>query len=588
MGTLDRLDDPESDDEFLGPKDPSTEGEVFEAIEAVKIQTIRILTNPAAPAVPAIDPRWDAFLKKDDVNVGTASFEPKTGAYSLLGSERIWNLPFSSAKNATMFPTSRAVVEEDTILMAVDKDALSKNAKAPVISLGSVIDAVELGGTKVTGLIRQVVGVVLSKEAVTLDPNAGNGIWLIPGDEFQVVTKLYFKLDKKISLDEAIAALAGEFGFKGLGGAGEGIEIHLRHTIYGTPIRDAPGTLDVSAASIVRLKIPLASFVFWVEHSAQGTQVSMTERQTPGDGDLFSRFFALGAGAPSDNSADPKRSWPTVFPKVHLWNAMVLPGSPSPKWQLRLIVPFSPDPSIKNTLLVGLMYDSASKTFTGTLLFKYSFPDVSEKLLPYFDPRYLPPADIAASIQEDFDLALFFGGIDSRPKGIPTTIVQGSISYSPGDKSDNSRFSLSCTLVRKSNQPAFKEEDGPAAIPAPFTWDQLSFSANRTGGNKPSMSLFTSFSLNPRPEDQGKYSPAVLWVNLDYTDGVWDFTAQAENLQFGVLTGYFQKDFRDPLTSVLGKFSIKRLTANYTFESGGAASSFLFSGDLLLGDLEMM
>ena len=85
-----------------------------------------------------------------------------------------------------------------------------------------------------------------------------------------------------------------------------------------------------------------------------------------------------------------------------------------------------------------------------------------------------------------------------------------------------------------------------------------------------------------------KYIPATLGVRVSYgTDG-WEMACHVEDLQFGILAGYFPDDFRQPMLAVLGKLAINYLDIDYTFNENRAASSFLMSGDIVVGGIELV
>jgi hypothetical protein len=135
--------------------------------------------------------------------------------------------------------------------------------------------------------------------------------------------------------------------------------------------------------------------------------------------------------------------------------------------------------------------------------------------------------------------------------------------------------------------------------PAPFTWHAVTLSAVYQSGSGPgsgiSFEVSTSFSLNPREADLDKYSSASLSVDLNYIQGgSWSLSGSVENFHFGVLGGYFHKDLSDAFLDVLGKISIKSFTIDYTFvktgtgtsQSSSKASSFVCTGDIVIGGLE--
>jgi hypothetical protein len=161
------------------------------------------------------------------------------------------------------------------------------------------------------------------------------------------------------------------------------------------------------------------------------------------------------------------------------------------------------------------------------------------------------------------------------------------ISYSNSNTTGSVLF-FALTLIRS-------EDNSTDHVPAPFTWDELGLTASKrsppSGAKADSVfscGVSATFTLNPRPDDVLKYDSAAMGIQVLYTAGSWRVSAYIEDLQCGLLFGFFDADeaVRNAVAEIVGNLTIKELDVLYTYNAK-LASSFLLSGTITLGKLEM-
>ena len=169
--------------------------------------------------------------------------------------------------------------------------------------------------------------------------------------------------------------------------------------------------------------------------------------------------------------------------------------------------------------------------------------------------------------------SLFNSGISSMPNGLPTTITQASITYD--HDGPNPTISLVATLTRDSTV--------TNSVPA-FEIDKVTLNATKST-NATTFELLTDIKINP--DADSTLSPATLSATISYKESQWLFKGHLESFQLGILFSHFPTGWQNAATDVLGQIDVTTLDVMYTYSAKGAASSFLITGTILFGELEL-
>ncbi len=109
-----------------------------------------------------------------------------------------------------------------------------------------------------------------------------------------------------------------------------------------------------------------------------------------------------------------------------------------------------------------------------------------------------------------------------------------------------------------------------------------------------SVDLFTKFTLSPKGNQDITPANFALGLHCDKKPSstgldttTWMLHGTAQNVSVGLLASFFDNDdSQDGVMAVMGKLNLRSLELLYTYQSQ-TASSFLITGVLVLGDLEM-
>lgn len=296
----------------------------------------------------------------------------------------------------------------------------------------------------------------------------------------------------------------------------------------------------------------------------------------------------------------------SLFDDVHLWYIKITDefGQPSGKrlqWGVGLLAVWTPKTNID--ICVALTYDSKTSTFFGRLLLSPELANSVDLRRPSWDPRVSPDNVLKDAGVNPSDLhslnLLDLVGLEGAQPPIPHILKSAVVSFSKSDAS-GSVFSFSADLVREDTESGGQSSPPDTAsqgAPTAFTWEEAAVDVTiRSTKGKPSMyslDVFSSFKLDP-PELPADHAPVLsatfalgLHCEKAETGTTWLLRASAQNLSVVLLQSFFDtSDAKDGAMAVMDKISLKSLNIIYTY-SGGTASSFLISGVLVLGALEL-
>jgi hypothetical protein len=288
----------------------------------------------------------------------------------------------------------------------------------------------------------------------------------------------------------------------------------------------------------------------------------------------------------------------SLFKNVHLWYIKITDDISQPsgkrlQWGVALLAIWKPADDID--IVVALTYDSKTSTFFGRLLFAQDLVNAIDLRRPAWDPRLSPDEILTKSgvtLSTSLNLFKLVGIRDSNSQPpIPFLLREASVSFSKSGDSD-SVFSFSADLVRED---PLSDETHTEGAPTAFSWDEAAVDVTvRTVQTKKTYSIdvFSSFTINPPPlpPDHAPVLPAsfALGLHCDKSgeETTWILRAGAQNVSVGLLRSFFDPSDADGAMAVMDKINMKTLNIIYTY-SGKTASSFLMTGILALGELEL-
>lgn len=552
-----------------------------------------------------LPPLWDKFLADIDIVDGTdgsafityRAHEAAVGAtqsspakpeipedYSCRSTKL--NATFAASANTSEFNSAQITLEDGFMLGLQPGADVELGAISDVFRLYSIdlADSALLAG--ITDEISK-----LTKVKLVHGDGLRNGLWMLAGEEesFELTTLLTYRLSTNFT--EALAKVADLIGTDygiDLSKAANAIDaaadqssitFKIQHTTTGTNISHDPAVANIVISQTYRaiFSIKLKGFIFNLEFNPEGVQVDIRE-DTSVPGDVFAKLGALTSSNTADNAAPSaavaKPDIDDTFLEVHLWSvALGKVFGGGIWWTISFAVKWKAE---SQDVWLGLSYDTRTQAFSGELLFSHMFPSGEDLLLPYWSPLESPPVpELPASLdlQQLFSEA-FKTNADSLPAGIPTQITRASLTFSKLTKEIRLAATIESAAAETESQ-----------VPAPFTWNEISVEV-RKAPRIFEAHVFSSFTLNPLPEDRERFQPAQLAVQIEYDSGSWQLQGLITDFQLGVLASYADADCSSAFIAVLGKLTVRKLFLNYAY-SKREASSFLFTGTILLGKLQL-
>ena len=529
----------------------------------------------------ALQDDWSEFLSDQNVLcpvvVSTTGTPPSTQLACT--ATTFWQLKFTTSANATRFTDTDPLPapEQDDVLFGLDPAAVLQNV--PLLSL---LNAFTGSDVRDGGIISTVLdNISQNRTDVNLDLDTSeprNAFWCSPGQRLSVCTALVFQLSANTGLLDTIlqnvsGSLHTEYSIT-LSKL-ESLKFYCQQVSYGVKTTDGTGnvTWTVKTSYSFTIRATVDNFDFWLRLDSGGVSVSVT--QDPADKtDIWQKIAALGA--PATSSTQPSIGGSILNHIDILSFSLGKDFSGTTWWKIRMVLGWDKHSGDTKAVLIGLTYDSLSSTFTGTLVDRSYF--MTDIRLPSYDPVYaVLPRTLAATIDDvplNWTLDDLFDDTISLPSTIPKVIESAFMGYTKSTTSSTFFFSTTIT------QPT--PPDPSNAVPAPFTWDDLSVTA--VISDTTSLQVHSDFTLSPRAKET--FSPARIAIDLSYVSGSWQLAGYVTNLQMGLLLGFFDPDLNGPLVEILGQLTLSELDIIYTYSSK-LATSFLLSGTITLGALEL-
>ncbi|KAK4212056.1 hypothetical protein QBC37DRAFT_288866 [Rhypophila decipiens] len=581
---------------------------------------LSILTTDQA-GVAEVSSTWQSFLQdeaiKSPISIETIEKRPPNFVAT---PERFFKLKFSSDANNGRFKLLKPFSvdnSEDTVLLALDqKESWSGSLKE---ILEAFTGEPKLPGDGVVSkILTALLNAADSQVPVKLvnpedNPQVRNGVWLVTGQTRVTSTALVFALDldskedpqtkEKISpkpaFNEMQKVLKEELDLD-IGDLGP-ITFHMQRTSYGVAMLDKDNKLKWSVTSgwSMTLQVTISGFNFWLQQDSGETSITLTQAADDGS-TVWEKLADLGSKKtvtpPTDPNSNDPPSGPDIPAAIDLLSVSLgknLAGNFW--WKIKTVFFWEPsDPENKKPpILIGLSYDSIDNSFVGELLTRKSF-QYDKTLMSYRPAGDVTPGVLKGKedkLKDEILLSDLFPEAGSLPAAIPNAISVARLSYASTKDPAQSILGLQATLVRAS----VRKTDVPSAelaaepdVPCPFTWDSLAVYAQRKVSSF-AFGASTSFTLNPRKEDESKYMPASLSLQVDYDDGAWRVQGRVQDLNFGVLAGFMDKDNNvgDAAIDILGKLTLTELDVLFTYSKNKQPASFLITGTITLGALEL-
>jgi hypothetical protein len=490
-------------------------------------------------------------------------------------SPHFWGLTFNTGENKSRYNDPKYDIDGSILL--------GLSATLPVgldLRVGSVLTQFGITAElrKNNGLVTDILTLLGDSLSLSLTSNPKEqrcGMWLSPGMTFRSDTALCFTPNSTAGiLDSITQTVHSHFNFTNLPHID--LVIYLQRTCFGVQVSGGNDALEWRVTNTYRLtfKLTIRGLIFWLSLTPTGVSCALTQDS---EGDFWNKLTNLGADNPSSSSMPVLTDILSAITPLKISIGKQLNGGNW--WQVVAVMKWNrPDPqdvrNKKESMQLYLTYNSLSSTLAGGLVVTGFYATDTDKKLKTYEIGSQLDAPTLERIPDFWDIKQLSKDLDTLPNGLPTAIAFASISY------QNQTLFFSAKLV---NPPSVS-----SSVPFPITWDELDVQITKGAGSAFSFSATTLFTLHPRPgPDELKYSAATLGVSVSYSASKWELSCHVENLQFGILAGYFREDFREPMLAVLGKLAIKSLDVDYTFDDSAVASSFFMRGDILVGGLEL-
>jgi hypothetical protein len=564
---------------------------------------------------------WSDFFRHPDVNIINLSLDPAAAGGTTSRVPRCVNkrffpnsgLVFAASENNARFGRNAPANGKRTLL------SLKKDPNIPSQSLRDILLAAGVLQGKIDGsrksqsqdVFDKILTSFLSKgtmfklsenqlQDLTFEDKR-NAMWMTPGQTLQVDTALVFSPESS-----ALDALQQEIehalsiklptmnvpllivqrtskGIKSMTASSNATTLAdmFNPRVASTPVWFVTNTYRVT------WRITLDSFVLWVSLDPVGISVSLTTYEPdPTHPEQVSSFWSkVPKLVPGLQNHSFKPDAVEIFlDRIHLLKLGISRDAQGHAlWQVTASVNLpngGPD--------IYLAYDSRTSTFSGGLLLSGFFTDEDSKLLPEYQPGYdvEMPTNMpnGSSLPPIWDLRNFFSTV-KIPSALPTGIVLAYASYQNAFNDKGSVLHLAAQARHVPTSTAGDTSNGKqTSVPSPFTWDELDVSFTKQK-DVISCSLSTYFTLHPPLGSQ--YLAADIGISFAYDDGGWELHGHADNLSCGLLYSFFDSDCHNAAIDIFGKLNIKSLDLLWTHTKGGKSASFLFSGIITFGELEL-
>lgn len=538
---------------------------------------------------------WAYLMSAKAINTAiTLNLDPKnnvkslTMVSSLFGAEK--KLTFDTQFNAQQFnsntkqywdPNKTGCTIPDTGVVVVGLDIASTLKD---LKLADVLTAFQMkapAGSNFEKFLREVkdpVPLLLkAKSDPATEDGLRNALWCFSGDPYHFTLRLNFLVDKdKVTgiIDQVVKGMKTVLGLDAsaassvIGNALSDIslEAEMTGTYHLTKAFNYVIAMESSLTFEIDITIDGTTLPLMIEVGSSGDlQVSLSNK---GDTATLKAAAQLTG---NDTINQAKAAIPTILQDLQLKNVWMARKEGKTSFGVSLLTSF-------HKTSVGFTYSSAG-VYGGALILG-GVVDPSQKMLPEYDVDRDATA-LGEPHSQQLDLLDLFFKVDTPPRGIPTKITQAAFEYTKAAGGTEGTLNIYAELESTKNT-----STDTSYVPA-FDMQSLSLQASKSPSDQ-SVSLSTTIQLNPA---QGvDLAPATMTANADRKKGNWVLKAHLDNFQLGLLFSHFPRGYQNAVTDFIGKIDVSSMDATYTFDKskgGGGATSFLISGVIALGDLEL-
>jgi hypothetical protein len=348
-------------------------------------------------------------------------------------------------------------------------------------------------------------------------------------------------------------------------------------------ITKGSGGFTTSSLFEVTVEIPVSGFLINVQASTGGSlAVGLLN-----NGGTLNSLLKLLVNGPSENDATP--SEPGILDNWKLWKVVAqLPGSsPFSRNSISFLIGFTVTLHLTGQdVVIGLSYDTGTLTFSGSLLFQNRF--LSRLNPDNNDLEDLTPG-MLANLAQFYDLATV-RPFNQLPSTVPTRLTRAIITYTKASGTQPYELNFSASMA--ASAAAATPTTASDTVPFPFDWSGISLNYRRLGasGSQPAVNSLNINSTFQLLTGSGKFVGGNMFVSFSYagegSTSLWNLTGNVSHLQMGAIAQFFDPKLSGQVLDIIGKLDIDTIDVSYTYQAN-VASSFLFSGVITFGDLQL-
>jgi hypothetical protein len=592
--------------------------------------------NPPGPATVDKSGPWGTILKDANLSESDVQVQGGDNSVSVISSD-FWGTTFSSSNNSSYFQDE---VTPDTLhntaWMGDETNSgvmllsTGPTTPIPILGTGSICEkfGIPIGvpnDKSMPPILKDFLNKVLSKSGLNVvispintSPHNPNAVWcLTTSQQYQTVTQLSFSLaadlDDDSPMAQAIKWINSQLGLAiSLDAIRKAISDipPLLLTLRKTSVYSFP---DLKATANYTLSLSFTVVGFECSIEFQAGQMAVFLQPTESSSDIFNSIsHALGSPpglAQDDMLSLADQAFASIFDHLNLWY-IKLQWKLSPNrlsyhlsWGVAALaiwtITDSQRGNVKTPLIISLIYDSQMSSFRGQLVLQGSLPLPKDQRQESFDHRTALPADLLQSlgikmdqIPNSLDLYDLFPDKGTPPDIIPHFLSAAQVTYQK--LLDCSVFGIYIDITSKPGQRTKPLQD---EAPSSFDWKSISVMAQlikftpTSGGSdvksEARISVMSNMALNAPSGSSIPDASITVTLGYDNSQGSeWSLSGSVTNLSVALLASYFDINCSDGAMAVLGQINLSELDVFYVY-TAGKASSFLISGTLLLGELEL-
>jgi hypothetical protein len=546
---------------------------------------------------------WQDFFGDGEVQVKQPVITASTSDSSLLAvkceNNRFGGSAFGSGQNGKPLWVQQSVL---MTLVSADQ-SLSNIAMGKIFSMAGFSEQQQTQSTQRPNLFMKIVSAISSEFIFSVDQtDPRNAMWLTPGNTMRIDTALTFVPSTNPDSQGIFQALK-ELGIQSSLKI-PSLSLKVQRTCRGVNLttqaseNEPPKSVwAITSSWQLTFRIPAAGLIFWIKLEPLGMTVSVTGDPATDPSQLWDSMRGLGLAnldvkdaSPTDQSAPGSIGDILSNTFQFLQLRVVLDAQGTVNWKVTIMISLKSEDQGTQAVDLFLTYNSLSKTFSGGLITAGFFATDALRLLPDYSPAdsidmpsnkgpYLPYWDLKQYFSKDHQAAI--------PKGLPLAIRYANVALAT--QAQRTLFLAGRAINIDANQSRLTTGGGAeVTVTTPFVWDSLdvSFSTSRADGKSATTcSLSSHFTLNP-PAGLAEQA-ADMALTIGYNNGDWLLAGYVENLSCGLLYSFFDKDSGPGVLDIIGGLKIASLGLILTHNKNGGPASFLFTGIIDLGQLEL-